>query len=92
MRWVACSCSEIYLEKAFDGLRKPEVDSRLRGNDGEGRNDGGDNEVPGPDNRLPVARKLGETSLMLLVYPTLTEQIIEDTISVVKEVVACAAR
>jgi len=48
--------------------------------------------VPGPGNRLPVARELGETSLMLLVHPTLTEQNIEDTIRVVKEVVARATR
>jgi dTDP-4-amino-4,6-dideoxygalactose transaminase len=41
------SCSEIYLEKAFDhnGLR--------------------------PSERLPVAKELGETSLMFLVHPTL---------------------
>lgn len=43
------SCSEIYLEKAFDkrGLR--------------------------PDARLPVAKELGETALMFLVHPTLTD-------------------
>ena len=43
------SCSEVYLEKAFDG-------NGLR-----------------PAARLPVARELGETSLMFLVHPTLTE-------------------
>ena len=43
------SCSEVYLEKAFDG-------SGFR-----------------PSARLPVARELGETSLMWLVHPTLTE-------------------
>jgi dTDP-4-amino-4,6-dideoxygalactose transaminase len=47
----------------------------------------GDGEVPGPGNRLPVARELGETSLMLLVHPTLTEQNIEDTIRVAKDVI-----
>lgn len=52
-RGVPCfsgSCSEIYLEKAFDdrGLRPVEL--------------------------LPVARELGETSLMFLVHPTLTEK------------------
>jgi len=61
-------------------------------NDRVGRNDGGDGDVPGPGNRLPVARELGETSLMLLVHPTLTEQNIEDTINVVKEVVNRATR
>ena len=50
-RGVPCmqgSCSEVYLEKAFD-------DTGFR-----------------PENRLPVARELGETSLMFLVHPTLT--------------------
>ncbi len=42
------SCSEVYLEKAFDN-------SGLR-----------------PAERLPVARRLGETSLMFLVHPTLS--------------------
>jgi len=44
------SCSEIYLEKAFEreGLQ--------------------------PSTRLPVAKVLGETSLMFLVHPTLSEQ------------------
>jgi dTDP-4-amino-4,6-dideoxygalactose transaminase len=43
------SCSEIYLEKAFD-------------------------HAPGrPAKRLPVAKELGETSLMFLVHPTLTD-------------------
>jgi len=51
-RGVPCmqgSCSEVYLEKAFDG-------TGLR-----------------PAERLPVARELGETSVMFLVHPTLTE-------------------
>jgi len=39
---------------------------------------------------LPVARELGETSLMLLVHPTLTEQNINDTITVVKDIVTRA--
>lgn len=43
------SCSEVYLEKAFDGTPWR------------------------PAQRLPVARELGETSLMMLVHPTLTE-------------------
>ncbi|MCM2295575.1 DegT/DnrJ/EryC1/StrS aminotransferase family protein [Rhodoferax sp.] len=42
------SCSEVYLEKAFDGTGWR------------------------PAERLPVARQLGETSLMFLVHPTLT--------------------
>lgn len=60
------SCSEIYLEKAFDGLRPPQ--------------------------RLPVAQELGETSLMLLVHPTLTAEDISDTAAAVQKVMAVAAR
>lgn len=49
------SCSEVYLEKAFDNTPfKPKV-------------------------RLKNAQKLGETSLMFLVHPTLTEIEIEKT-------------
>lgn len=44
------SCSEIYLEKAFDS-------KDLR-----------------PSRRLKIARELGETSVMLLVHPTLRDQ------------------
>nr|MBX2880256.1 aminotransferase [Granulosicoccus sp.] len=49
------SCSEVYLEKAFDG-----TDYR-------------------PARRLPVARELGETSLMFLCHPTLTDSEIQKT-------------
>src|SRR5690606_2622165 len=51
-RGVPCysgSCSEVYLEKAFNGTPWR------------------------PAERLPVACELGETSLMFLVHPTLTE-------------------
>ena len=69
-RGVPCysgSCSEIYLEKAFDntGWRSKE--------------------------RLPVARQLGETSLMFLVHPTLTAAEIRKTQDVVAEVLALAS-
>lgn len=60
------SCSEIYLEKAFD-------DMGCR-----------------PERRLPVAQRLGETSLMFLVHPTLTPQEIERTCCVLKEVMLAA--
>ncbi len=62
------SCSEVYLEKAFDntGWRPPE--------------------------RLPVARELGETSLMFLVHPTLTAAEIEKTCSVITAVLGAASR
>ena len=68
-RGVPCyqgSCSEVYLEKAFDntGWR--------------------------PAERLPVAQELGETSLMFLVHPTLTEAEIEKTCTVIDEVMGLA--
>jgi dTDP-4-amino-4,6-dideoxygalactose transaminase len=44
------TCSEAYLEKAFDG-------TPFR-----------------PAERLPIAKELGETSLMFLVHPTITEE------------------
>ncbi|MCL6472826.1 MAG: DegT/DnrJ/EryC1/StrS aminotransferase family protein [Firmicutes bacterium] len=61
------SCSEIYLEKAFEnkGLK--------------------------PAGRLKVAKELGETSLMFLVHPTLSEKDIEDTCLAVEKVMAEAA-
>jgi len=64
-RGVPCfqgSCSEVYLEKAFDG-----TDFR-------------------PAERLPVAKELGETSLMFLVHPTLTDAEIRKTCDVIAEV------
>lgn len=44
-----------------------------------------------PAERFPVAKELGETSLMLLVHPTMTEKNIEDTISVFSRVAQEAA-
>lgn len=44
-----------------------------------------------PVKRLPVAKKLGETSLMFLVHPTLTTQEIGQTGSILNEVVNKAA-
>lgn len=61
------SCSEIYLEKAFDG-------AGFR-----------------PAQRLPVARALGETSLMFLVHPTLRDEHIDRTCEVLHAVMAQAA-
>lgn len=70
-RGVPCyqgSCSEVYLEKAFDntGWR--------------------------PAASLPVAKELGETSLMFLVHPTLTEGEIAKTCDVVREVLGMAQK
>ncbi|HRO49505.1 MAG TPA: DegT/DnrJ/EryC1/StrS aminotransferase family protein [Hyphomicrobium sp.] len=44
----------------------------------------------GPQQRLPVAVELGETSLMFLVHPTLAPEHIEKTCAVVREVMASA--
>ncbi len=62
------SCSEVYLEKAFDGTGwRPEV-------------------------RLPVAKQLGETSLMFLVHPTLTDAEIQQTCDAIAQVMHRASR
>ena len=62
------SCSEVYLEKAFDG-------TCFR-----------------PKERLPVAKVLGETSMMFLVHPTLTKEEIELTCSVIGDVAKLAGQ
>ncbi len=70
-RGVPCfqgSCSEVYLEKAFD------------------------NTPWRPAKRLPNAVELGETSLMFLVHPTLTEAEIAKTAQVMKEVFELASK
>ncbi len=46
-------------------------------------------EPPAP---LPVARELGETSLMFLVHPTLGESDMSDTIAATRKVLSAAAR
>ncbi len=60
------SCSEVYLEKAFDGTGWR------------------------PTQRLPVARSLGETSLMFLVHPSLTPAEMQKSASVITEVLRAA--
>lgn len=62
------SCSEIYLEKAFD------------------------NTPWRPAKRLKNAVTLGETSLMFLVHPTLTEQEMAKTVDVICKVLKLASR
>ncbi|KQN52663.1 aminotransferase [Pseudomonas sp. Leaf48] len=62
------SCSEVYLEKAFD-------DTGWR-----------------PQVRLSIAKELGETSLMFLVHPTLTEAEIEKTCDVIRLVMQQAVK
>ncbi len=61
------SCSELYLEKAFDTTLRPSA-------------------------RLPVAKKLGETSLMFLVHPTLSNEDMLDTCRAVEKVLNVATR
>lgn len=61
------SCSEVYLEKAFDGTGWR------------------------PEGRLPVARALGETSVMFLVHPTLTQVEIDKTCEVIRKVMVQAS-
>ncbi|MFQ2132948.1 DegT/DnrJ/EryC1/StrS family aminotransferase [Aeromonas hydrophila] len=71
VRGVPCyqgSCSEVYLEKAFD-------DTPWR-----------------PQQRLPNARLLGETSLMMLVHPTLSTDEIQRSCQVLAAVLALASR
>lgn len=43
-----------------------------------------------PPQRLPIARELGETSLMFLVHPTLTDEDISTVCDVVEEIVSAA--
>ena len=45
-----------------------------------------------PENRLPVARELGETSLMFLLHPTLSTQHIARMADMIREVVAEGTR
>ncbi|UBX52507.1 DegT/DnrJ/EryC1/StrS aminotransferase family protein [Acinetobacter pseudolwoffii] len=58
------SCSEVYLEHAFDGTAWR------------------------PTQRLQNAQKLGETSLMFLVHPTLTENNIQTTENALRQVIS----
>ncbi len=68
-RGVPCfqgSCSEVYLERAFDGTGWR------------------------PKSRLPIAKSMGETSLMFLVHPTLTNDEMEKTAGVLRDVLKLA--
>jgi dTDP-4-amino-4,6-dideoxygalactose transaminase len=62
------SCSEVYLEKAFDGTGWR------------------------PENRLPTAQQLGETSLMFLVHPTLTDANIQKICNAIEHVMRMASQ
>ncbi|MCO7223782.1 DegT/DnrJ/EryC1/StrS aminotransferase family protein [Pleionea sp. CnH1-48] len=70
-RGVPCfqgSCSEVYLEKAFDG-------TSFR-----------------PKSRLRNAQVLGETSIMMLVHPTLTDEEINLCANVLRDVLLLAQK
>ncbi|WP_347474077.1 DegT/DnrJ/EryC1/StrS aminotransferase family protein [Acinetobacter thermotolerans] len=58
------SCSEVYLEKAFD-------DTPWR-----------------PVQRLQNAQQLGDSSLMFVVHPTLSEQSLQKTVDAIQQVIA----
>lgn len=45
-----------------------------------------------PPSRLPVARRLGETSMMLLVHPTLSEDDMQNAVRALDKVMAFAAK
>jgi dTDP-4-amino-4,6-dideoxygalactose transaminase len=45
-----------------------------------------------PAERLPVARQLGETALMFLVHPTLSEEDMHDTARAIRKVMSAAAK
>lgn len=57
------SCSEVYLEKAFEGTPWR------------------------PETRLANAKALGESSLMFLVHPTLSEQSLQKTVDAIQSVI-----
>lgn len=62
------TCSEVYLEKAFDGTPYR------------------------PEHRLPVARDLGETSLMFLTHPTMDDAELDLAVKAIDHVLGAAAR
>jgi dTDP-4-amino-4,6-dideoxygalactose transaminase len=61
------SCSEVYLEKAFDGTPWR------------------------PAQRLPIAQALGETSLMMLVHPTITDAQMDEVCAALDQVLRQAS-
>ncbi|HQM43787.1 MAG TPA: hypothetical protein PLI72_08590 [Smithellaceae bacterium] len=45
-----------------------------------------------PRKRLPVAKELGETVMMFLVHPTLSENDMRDTVKAVEKVMKVASK
>ncbi|MDQ2879216.1 MAG: DegT/DnrJ/EryC1/StrS aminotransferase family protein [Pseudomonadota bacterium] len=64
LRVFSGSCSEVYLEHAFDDLPRPD---------------------------LPVARRLGRTSLMTEIYPTLDPEALADRAAALRDIIASVA-
>ncbi|MDV3458453.1 DegT/DnrJ/EryC1/StrS aminotransferase family protein [Sphingomonas sp. HF-S4] len=62
------TCSEVYLEKAFDGTPFKPVE------------------------RLPIARELGETSLMFLTHPTMEDAELDRAVTAIRSVLTKAAK
>ncbi|QDZ06938.1 DegT/DnrJ/EryC1/StrS aminotransferase family protein [Sphingomonas panacisoli] len=62
------TCSEVYLEKAFDG-------TAFR-----------------PQTRLPIARELGETSLMFLTHPTMSDAELKNAEEAIDRILRSAPR
>jgi len=62
------TCSEVYLEKAFD------------------------NTAFRPSESLPIAKELGETSIMFQVHPTITDKQMDKVCTVFKEVLQKASK
>lgn len=86
------SCSEIYRELAFSGpaLAGPLASGQSGQPSALGRRLSGNKTNEREQKRLPVARELGETSLMFLVHPTLSETDIQGTCRVVEQVMTMA--
>lgn len=70
------NCSEVYLEKAFNRSQMS-APYQVRGRS---------------QKRLPNAKELGETSLMFLVHPTLTEEDMKDVLKAIDKVMKVAVR
>jgi dTDP-4-amino-4,6-dideoxygalactose transaminase len=62
------TCSEVYLEKAFDGTSYR------------------------PETRLPVAKALGETSLMFLTHPTIGDAELDRAVEAIDTIMSNATR
>ncbi|MFH1624656.1 MAG: DegT/DnrJ/EryC1/StrS aminotransferase family protein [Pseudomonadota bacterium] len=80
------NCSEVYLERAFTDCSR---ELRVKSSELELST-----EKSGvrSQERLPSAKELGETSLLFLVHPTLTEEDMKDAVKAMDKVMSVAAR